>query len=75
MAGKTKTQIIKETYENQDFGYGGINETYKKAHAIDPTIRRIDVKNHLEKLLIMLVWKMVIILLKIFGFWILLEQI
>ena len=50
MAGKTKTQIIKETYENQDFGYGGINETYKKAHAIDPTIRRIDVKNHLDKL-------------------------
>lgn len=31
MAGKSKTQIIKETYENQEFGYSGINETYKKA--------------------------------------------
>ena len=47
---KSKTQIIKEVYENKDFGYGGVNETYKKAHAIDPTIRRIDVKNHLDKL-------------------------
>ena len=47
---KSKVQIIKETYENKDFGYGGINETYKKAHAVDPTIRRIDVKNYLDKL-------------------------
>ena len=37
-------------YENQDFGYGGINDTYQKAHAIDPTIRRVDVKNYLDKL-------------------------
>ena len=47
---KSKLQVIKEVYENQEFGYGGINETYKKANAIDPTIRRVDVKNYLDKL-------------------------
>jgi len=50
MDSKSKIQIIKEVYENQEFGYGGINETYKKANAIDPTIRRVDVKNYLDKL-------------------------
>ena len=50
MDKKSKIQIIKEVYENKEFGYGGINETYQKAHAIDPTIRRLDVKNYLDKL-------------------------
>ena len=50
MDKKSKIQTIKEVYENQEFGDGGINETYKKANAIDPTIRRTDVKSYLDKL-------------------------
>ena len=50
MDKKSKIQIIKEVYEKQEFGYGGITETYKNANAIDPTIRRVDVKHYLDKL-------------------------
>ena len=42
---KNKSQVIKEVYENQEFGCGCINETYMKANARDPAMRRIYVKH------------------------------
>ena len=44
------TDIIKSMYENTEKGYGSIQDTFKQAHAIDPSITYEDVKTYLNNL-------------------------
>ncbi len=41
---------IKNVYENPTSGYGSVNDTYKQANKINPSVRLADVKEYFGKL-------------------------
>ena len=54
MAGKPvvkseKEDVISQVYYDKVYGFGSIEQTLKKALALDPTIKREDVKSFLDK--------------------------
>jgi len=50
MSDKDKETIIKQIYENPVTGYGSINDTFKQAYKINPSIKLSDVREYLNKL-------------------------
>ena len=49
MSDTNKETTIKQICENPVTGYGSVNDTFKQAYNIDPSIKFSDVREHLNK--------------------------